>query len=780
MAYGLKYQSDFYNIYGKAISIKIYKRNYASTSSTLTTIQAEISFNFQDNDTPIAGTGAKIVILNEGAYTSLQDLLTSKEKEFKCTIEHDSVLVFQGFSLCDLNEQQFMPKARIVIQFTDYVRRLEGNFLACLSDIGINTSVFNVIQEALVDIGLDYPLYINSTLFEENMDNGTQDTFLEQTYVENNMFFTTANTYDNAYEAINKMLRSFGAFLYSHGNKWVIERQEDITRTGDWVVFSAIDSSGESSEADAVVSSLKEEYNKQDGDFDYIEGSQTEGYESGLQKLILDLKDKQLASFVFNNYTLDMLVGTPLDDLELRTWYRHGNVIPVSVGYAYQDIQTYFEWTYTYSLPPTTFDTQGLYYRFAIQFSPSENTPIVMNISYKMSPDIDYSNLYSLGIFFILRIDGGARDGEYIGHIPDPVGNIIPWIVTANGNDERWAESFPVDPNTGKTFTMSKTFNFTDQLFASAGAGLGGVYYQLWENLGSPANQEFTIMFFPMYFIDPYHTWTAVRHNYIGDIEVNVTQPEVLNKLTYHINEDFINTKTTDIDFFDLNNVNFSNGFIWKDGSNSDADTKTTAWVSEDSPVAIPLMDIYAKNIFRNYSKTIHVLRSTIMHDGYMKPFSILTDENLLDDSAEEIKLILQKYTWDLYNGTYEIEAQEYTDEEILLDESGNPIIPNLLGVPANLALAQAGEDEPVHVSWDAVTGATGYILQRKPYLNGFDWVAYWTTIYIGNDLSHDDDIDAEGELPDSDTVTYRISAFNTIGSGANSAEEEIVYDSSY
>jgi len=784
MAYGLKYQSDFYNRYEKLVSVKIYKRNYGDESTSVRTSQVEINFNYQDNDTPIAGTGAKIVIINEGEFTSLQDLLTSKEKEFFCTIEYNSVLVFQGFSLCDLNEQQFMPKARIAVQFTDYMRRLEGKYLNCLSDIGINTTVFNTIEEALVDIGLDYNLYVNSTLFEENMNQEAQDTFLEQTYVENNMFFTSANDYDDAYTAINKLLLSFGAFLYSHGDKWVIERQEDITRDGDWVMFSSIDSGGDSSEADSIISSLKEEYNKQDGDFDYIEGSQIIEYESGLQMLILNLKDKQLASFVFNNYTLDML--TVNDDfplyndsatpLVLRTWYRHENVVPIAVNYAYQDMQTYFEWTYNYDLSPTIFKTQGLYYRFAVQFSPSENTPIVMNITYKMSPIMDYSIVDSFMILFALRIDGGERDGEYIGNIPDVLGNIIPWIVTANGTNEFITEQFTVDPNTGKTFTMSKTLNFTDQLFLSAGGGLGGTYYQLWEQLGSPANQEFTIMFFPMYYFKPLYV-SVVSHNYIGDIEVTITQPEVLNKLTYYLNEDFIKTKSIDIDFFDLDNVNFSNGFMIGDNG----ETKTNVWISEDSPSSIPLMDIYAKNKFRNYSRTIHKLKANISHDGYMKPFSILTDDNIVDDSSANINFILQNYTWDLYAGIYTIEAEEYTDEEVLLDITNSPIPSEEIEVPSDLALSQDGIDDPVDVSWSAVTGATGYLLRRKPYYNGVTWDDFWSSVYYGSDLSYEDDIIAnEGEIPDSTTVTYQVSAYTDVGWGAWSAEEEIEFSSSY
>jgi len=464
------------------------------------------------------------------------------------------------------------------------------------------------------------------------------------------------------------------------------------------------------------------------------------------------------------------LYDDSVNPLELRTWYRHEDIIPMIVGYASQGMQTYFEWTYAYVLPAVDKMVSGLYYRFPMQFSSSENTPIVLNVNYLMATDVNFINVKAIYAVFAIRVDGGAYDGSWLTETSTPEYGAAPAFF-AGPTQYYLQQDFAIDINSEETLTINKSFNFSYQYWN------GVAFYTLWEQLGRPANQEFTIMFYPLQVVYNDASFAIMSHNYIGDIAITITQADVLNKLTYHINEDFLNTKTVDIDFFDLDNVNFSNGFIWKDG---DDDTKTTAWVSEDSPVAIPLMDIYAKNVFRNYSKTIHTLTAIIRHDGYMKPFSILTDDNLLDDSAEEIKLILQKYTWDLFNGTYEIEAQEYTDEVITLDESGNVVTPSNLGAPTGLALNQVAEDEPVDVLWNAVTGATGYILQRKPYFNGSDWIAYWTTIYVGNDLSYEDDIDTEGELPDSDTVTYRIAAYNTIGVGANSAEVEIVYDSSY
>ena len=82
---------------------------------------------------------------------------------------------------------------------------------------------------------VDLPFYVNSTLFEDDMDSNDTDTFLPQVYVQNANFYSNNYDYDNVYDEMNKTLQPFSAFLYSYNDMWVLERQEDITRDGDWV-----------------------------------------------------------------------------------------------------------------------------------------------------------------------------------------------------------------------------------------------------------------------------------------------------------------------------------------------------------------------------------------------------------------------------------------------------------------------------------------------------------------------------------------------------------------
>jgi hypothetical protein len=771
MSYDLKYQSDFYNIYEKLVSVKIYKKDYGSHDPILLrTSEVIIEVNYQDENTPIIGTGVKVNIINTGEFDSLEDLLTSLEKQFYCTIEYNSVIVFRGFSLCDLNEQQFLPWARITIQFTDYLRRLESDQAVLLDTIGTPSNLLSLIRNALVVImGVDNPIpvYINSTLFESTMNATADDTCLEQIWVENDIFYSNTTDHDNTYDAINKILLSLGAYLYSYGASWYIERQEDVLRTGNWVSYpnfvnSVIDG--------ASLTSLKQEYNKQDGDFEYTDESQIIEYDSGLQKLIFNLQDKKFDTFVFNDFTTNMnQVSNKTPDagsLSLHTWYAHTSVTQVAVGYSFRGMSKYFKWTYDAS--NTTYDTEGLYYNFEVTFNKSEEVPTELSISYKMSGEYDLSTVRAVRIYFYLRVDGGTKSDYYLGLRPGP-GDV--WFLGFGDNTSDMLENyedFDVSINPDKTWTISKTFNLSDDILVEQPNNLPpSAIPSIWQQLGNPESQKFTIMFFPTMLIykgisQPPFGFNKV--NYIGDIEVTITQQEILNKLTYYVNRDFIKTDTVDINFFDLSNKNFSNGFLT---GTYPSFTKTALWTSQwNVSNSKPLMDILAADRFRKYYHTVHKLKATIMFDGHLKPFTVLTDDQLWAGSSDEaMKLMINSYVWDLNNGTYDIETVEYTDEEMTFDEASEAT------VPTGLTVTQPDAGDHMLIEWDAIAGVTGYILQRQPYsYNPAYQIASWITVYVGTDEAFDDHIEAEPYvMTGNTTISYRICAYVASGTTAYS-----------
>jgi len=690
MEYGLKYQSDFYNIYGKLVSVQIAKMDYGVGVTQLRTQSVEIEVNYQDENTPIIGTGAKVNIINTGAFDSLEDLLTSTEKQFKCSIFYDSLLVFQGFSICDLNEQQFLPWSNITLQFTDYLHRMESDLLDCLSAVGESTCIMEMIQEMVTKIDLACDLYVNSTLFETTMAQGASDTFVEQTYGQNNMFFSDTISYDNTYDAINKILKSFGAHLYfADSGKLILERYDDATRDGDWVLFDDMFASAIAT--GVATPSLKQEYNKQDGDFKYTESSQVVEYDSGLKKLILQLKDKQFDTFIFNDFKIPMLTTAPgiyfpsAGSLALRTWYTNSENTIFRIGNSFRGIGKYIFWKHP---EDGTLEFSGLHYCFNFTFNLPENyvaspdfvekVTTELTISFTQSGMRSLSNIATIVTAFHLMVNEGDYAGYYIGELTDPQGNIF-WGLSATPIAIRNDFDVSVNGNKDNVWSISENINLTDPVMVQIIPGVDGWQQlpSLWDQLGQPTKMSFIISFFPSLAISKEDSFWWEPNNIIGDVQAGITQQSILNKLTYYINADFVKTETLDMEFFDLSNENFANGLEMLGDSAGAEHIKTQLWLSaaQAGLEPIPLMDIFARYKFGNYCKTLHKLKGKIMHDGYLKPFSVLSDDNLIIE-GKILKFLLHGYIWDLNNGTFNIEAVEYTEEVNSVpveDSSGAP-----------------------------------------------------------------------------------------------------------
>lgn len=788
MAYGLRYQSDFYNYFGTLVSVKIYKEDYSDSIEDDIRVQSvEIKANYQDDNTPIIGKGAKIVMVADSldmAY--LRDMLLSYERQFLCVVEYDSEVVFRGYSICDLNERQLLPYALVTIEFTDYLRRLDGKYPDALSDYGGRSTVLQLVEEMLSLTNLDYPLYINSTLFEDSMNMAATDTFLPQVFVQNANYFSNSYSYDNIYDAINKTLQPFGAFLYSYNDKWVIERQEDITRDGSWVQYAA----GVGTET----GSLKQQIYKQGSDgenFEYVDCSQIIEYDAGLHTLILSLKDKKLETLVFNNYTTDMLSvadATPdAGTLEQHTWYKYSGMPDPTIGENYEDLSTWVRFV-------TDAYDRGLYYNFLVQFNgftdmessgASTDNPTILNINYTMSTDLSIANWYKVKVRFLLRLDGGNYSDYWLQSALSVTGEQQLYLYPPSGiYQSADPANFCINTATIEitegniNWTIDKTFNLTDKRIRNMGND--NTYDNLWDMLDYPKYQKFTIIFLPLWYTNNEknnYPVELVVHNYLGDIQVQVSAEDINNRIEYHLNKDFVKTDEIDLYLFDLDNLNYSNGLL-----GADQETLTNLWTSENSAVACPLYEVFAKSKFRKYGRTIHRLKGSILIDKPLKPFCLIQDDTILDESDEVITFLLNGFTWDLNKGTYDIEAEEYTEEEVTIngityDSAGNEII-TAPSAPTILLLQKWNYFGAVMITWSPVGGSVmGYKVQRKPYYRFVDssWVDSYTTVYNGTTTAYFDPVTAMAD-PTGQTFTYRVCAYNAAGDGTYSTEDTITW----
>jgi len=509
----------------------------------------------------------------------------------------------------------------------------------------------------------------------------------------------------------------------------------------------------------------------------------------------LKLNDTLYDSLVFNNYTEDMqtiaftdvtFLTFPSATLEYRTWYAHENVTDISVGKAYRGMEDWIQYTTDNSI-------YGLYYNFKIQFAISTDIPTVLNISYKQTQSFLQLGRKWIKPRFLLQLVGGKYNGWFMRVITNDNGTTIRLLKQNPSTYHNyshfcdpgyWDNRSDIDVTDGNLeWTNNKEFDLTtikcrvytpgqDQHFIE--------YDSFYEAAEYPIDQSFILMLLP--------PWYSVEENgeitgfvpttYFGDVEVKLTAVDTIdNKIEYHLNENFVKKDEIDIYLFDLPNTNYSNGLLL-----DDQETYTVSWISENSTDPIPLYELFAKCKYRKYGRTIHRLKGTILYDGILKVFAIITDNNLQTDSSTNVEFILNGFTWNLDSGQYDIEAEEYTEEEIVVagvsyDSEGNPDIYMPDPVTGLMVELQVGGQTGIWCRWDQMGGTLiGYQLQRKPRFSIMQgiWIDSYWTVYDGSDYIFIDNIDATGPVVTGTTFTYRVRAYNGAGYGSWSTEETI------
>lgn len=639
MAYNVEYQGSFYNRFSKIGTVQLLLDGGTTYSPEAIRIkEVQLQTNYQGNDTPVIGMGAKVVIVNNtDDFNTYSELLSNYERQWMCKIFYNSEIVFEGFLICDINEQQLLPNSEIVLQFTNYLRRLEDVYTSAISVMGDKSTVSYILTHTIgyYLTNLFYSIYFNSTLFESKMTSESPSVFADQTYIENALFYNDANEYDNLYTVINKLLKPFGAFFYSYGQKWIVERFGDITRDGDWVMLP-------STNILEATPSLKKQINKQAGDFKYINASQTLQYNSGVKTLKIDLMDKLIGSLVYSNFEMPFIENSaspayPSDLEKYHTWYMDQYVDPdISfVRYNYRnEISKYF-----YA------QNGNVAYKFSLQFTTLANE---LSISFKtvVTNPSAFSEVNAriaitvkvIGLEFWISEDA-------LGFVDMNTGNPEPLEILINVGS--------LDSESVVTITKSLV-------------GLS-TWWDVW---GNPDVMDICINF--MQFRKTSGGDDIYAAQYIGDISVVINEMEnIENQITNTINGDFVKEATIDLDVFDLNNLNYLNGpyVLVEDSSGAvnDGFLKTEFWGTDGSTYDKSLVDLLVESKMKKLAQTTRKLIATISCDDFLKLFTIITDDDIENSSSDIVKFILTNFTWDLVNGTYEIEAEEYPDTEIVI-----------------------------------------------------------------------------------------------------------------
>ena len=261
MSYGLKYYAEFKDYYNRDVTVNIYGRDFSGVAVEVKLAAGEeaiVDYPGDDRNLyhAIFGSQAKVKMISETDFQFI-DLHTSDSRGHRLDILLDGVLDWRGWILPDLfNEPYVAPPYPVEItarcglgelkerQLPEQMTRL---LMTSELVIDVNTfvSLYDIIGNAI--LGIETDLKLNEVIGLHHDSGATiNDSALYDTFVDLSMY--EGLTY---YDALEDILKAFGARLYQLGGEWWfvrVDELKDTLKVRTWTISRPINNSFTTSE----------------------------------------------------------------------------------------------------------------------------------------------------------------------------------------------------------------------------------------------------------------------------------------------------------------------------------------------------------------------------------------------------------------------------------------------------------------------------------------------------------------------------------------------------
>jgi len=666
MAYGTIYTTQFYDYYQNLVVVSIQKNGYAGGSTALKSTELVLRYSNADFFDPIISLSADLNIVNNfDDFDTLSDLLKNHEKQYKALITRGGTLVFEGFMVCDVTEQQLYKNGIISITFTDYLKRLSDTEFVGV-ELGVEYTLLELLQMALAFTGLSYPIYINCRLFPWKgwgstimSTNTPGHTLFEQVTADADIFYSSVDKPISPYEVLESILKTFHCRIYAYQGAWYIERYPELldSSTG-WTLFAA------GSSTPGLISNLRQSYTKQSTHFKYTNLTQVRSYISGLKTFEIELEDTEYDSQVYNNWPATLasdLVPYNFDSstIQLRKWYaENGCAFPYNAKTGYYDIDKamcFISYTENY----------GIYHKFKVSWNSaavSGDIPTNIQVSwkYKVEDSIAaYDEYIIYGRYFLMV---AKNDVHLVDKFIEPSGDTYTYstVYPVNGSTRIFEIEVYKKDVKNKTIEFTHSIDLTDAVV----------------NRRGDLTQEFVLVILPIGYkvatapddaIDNFKYIGTSGPTWVGDFVVKVNGELQDNNIQATIVDDFVKKQPLSLVLFDTHNLNLKNG-LYIDGD------RTRYWQddlafdpSEPAYTVHDLVYFLIRSVTRYSSKTRSKLTASILTNIMMRPLCTLYDTDI-KESGSNVPFILNNYSFDLVSCISSISADEYGQEPIIID----------------------------------------------------------------------------------------------------------------
>lgn len=710
MALGIKYSGTFYNINDQAVKVDILTEGYSTPVYPLRIQSVKISQEWNEYHNAAMGQGCELVLVNtDSDWNFFEELMICEEQEFLLRITFVSTVVFEGWVLTDIQEQQILDYAIINIKAANYLAQLsEVKTCTCVEGAAV-WNLIDYIRSILTKTGLLNNIYVNCSLYETSM---TNERLMTDLFLHKHLFFEGEGRdsklkYMNLNDMLNILLKPYNIYVYSWNQKWYVERYQDLLEEDSagtnrtYVIYNI--STG------AVVSTyeVSESILVAQDDFKYIDTSQTLQYGKGYKAININCTSHKEHNLV--NESFADAEGTkftfPLPFDEVEKWYYATGMIMDHGG----TIDYGEDWV-QYLNPLTNSDglLMGIGTKFLVKGNKSgegsihitfrrqltqEELNLVLNDS---TSTWEWDDDYVYGVYIGFRIvlmfyDPILGDYQhYIWNDTDKVWKVAsgipsrtPTMFWMGGGEGSWLTAYKYDKEGDYYYwEFDQTFSFDQDTCANHDIFKGETVWELrllpgrfYFDYAGPGGPDGT------------NTLPDIRSPLYRKIRVTVSDNEDDEDLeiTGEIAVNRFSELDLDLDIYDHTDHGAANTTWVNDAilpyESSSIPIYPSVWLDKRTGIETPLrnlalQDHFLEDVFQFYNRPRKKLVTSIRCDLAIPPFTFFRDLHVERDS-DVINLLLLSYVWDLNSMIYEIEAEEYVTDELYRLVDGEMIIPS-------------------------------------------------------------------------------------------------------
>jgi len=209
---------------------------FTGTSTTLVgSIRPFVLKEFNTDDDiykPIRPQMAEMSFIASVNGVSIDDFLMNNDDDVIVYFDFGSWTNYWiGYMLQDDFQETWIDTDHIItLRATEGLGQLKDIELTDAGDeLNGRYTPLEIIQLAMVESVKDFSDYrVFSNLFHSSMTDTSTNTGIDQCYVDAKTFMINPSEYDNSYDALEKVNKSWNQAIYMYYGKWVIFRMEEL------------------------------------------------------------------------------------------------------------------------------------------------------------------------------------------------------------------------------------------------------------------------------------------------------------------------------------------------------------------------------------------------------------------------------------------------------------------------------------------------------------------------------------------------------------------------